>query len=133
MLVDLPGYGYARAPKISVTKWTQLIHLYLKGRANLRRVCVLVDARHGLKNSDRFLMRELDQAAVAYQIVLTKVDKVRNTAKQTRCNIERELLKHPAAFPAAFLTSAQKDIGLSELRAELMSIVPKLGQGMPLG
>ena len=133
MLVDLPGYGYARAPKISVIKWTQLIHLYLKGRANLRRVCVLVDARHGLKDSDRSLMRELDQAAVAYQIVLTKVDKVKNIAQQARCRIERELLRHPAAFPAAFLTSAQKDIGLSELRAELMSIVPKLGQGIPLG
>ena len=133
MLVDLPGYGYARAPKKSVISWTELIHLYLKGRANLRRVCVLVDARHGLKNSDRSLMRELDQAAVVYQIVLTKVDKVGNVAQQTRCEIERELLKHPAAFPAVLLTSSQKNIGLSELRAEIFSILPKVGQGIALG
>ncbi len=77
MLVDLPGYGYARASKTSIRDWTALVRGYLKGRPNLRRVCLLVDARHGFKDSDRAVMAALDEAAVSYQIVLTKIDKTR--------------------------------------------------------
>ena len=133
MLVDLPGYGYARASKASIAEWTELIHLYLKGRANLRRLCVLVDGRHGLKNSDRTLMRELDQAAVVYQIVLTKTDKVKADAQQAlHADIENELKNHPAAMPQVHLTSAQKGTGIEQLRADLADLAD-LAPATPLG
>lgn len=137
MLVDLPGYGYARASKTSVAEWTRLIHLYLKGRVNLRRLCILVDARHGLKDNDRALMAELDQVAVVYQIVLTKADKIKAAAgEKMRIEIERELKKHPAAIPEIHLTSAQKGTGIEGLRADLAALAelaPDLARGGPLG
>ena len=125
MLVDLPGYGYARAPKKSVLQWTQLVQSYLKSRVNLVRVCVLVDARHGLKNSDRLLMNDLDYAAVSYQIVLTKVDKVKDCGKQIKHEIEAEISNHPAVFPTVYLTSSLKGIGITDLRANLAVLAPK--------
>ncbi|HET8728239.1 MAG TPA: ribosome biogenesis GTP-binding protein YihA/YsxC [Alphaproteobacteria bacterium] len=122
-LVDLPGYGYAKVSKTMVAAWTQLLRAYLKGRVTLRRACVLVDARHGAKASDREIMELLDQAAVPYQIVLTKADKVRPDELSRRlAETEAMLQKHPAAFPAVHVTSAQDGIGIEELRAALAAL-----------
>lgn len=123
ILVDLPGYGYARASKTDIARWTQLTRGYLKGRPQLRRVCLLVDARHGLKASDRQVMEELDTAAVSYQIVLTKADKVKPGALQ-RLSEETQaaVAKHPAAHPLCLATSAETGAGLPELRAALAAL-----------
>lgn len=123
MLVDLPGYGYARASKQSVKRWTSLTGDYLRGRAPLRRVCVLVDARHGLKESDRGVLSELDEAAVSYQIVLTKIDKC-STEVLARLQeaIAEELARRPAAHPRICATSALKGLGIAELRALLAAM-----------
>ncbi len=122
-LVDLPGYGYARASKSAVKTWTGLTRDYLKGRANLRRVCVLIDSRHGLKDTDHETMSILDEAAVPYQIVLTKIDKIKPTeAEATRERIAKAIVKHPAAHPAVRATSSEKGTGLAELRAELVTL-----------
>ena len=123
MIADLPGYGYARAPKAQVQKWTFLVQSYLVGRANLRRILVLVDARHGLKDNDRSVMMVLDKAAQPYQVVLTKADKIKPrplTDLQER--IEKEAAKHPAAHPHVMVTSSQKGLGIAELRAELTAL-----------
>ena len=124
MLADLPGYGYARAPKSEVERWTDLVNAYLRGRAPLRRACVLVDARHGLKDSDRTLMAMLDTAAVSYQVVLTKCDKV--AGKEREAVLEKtvqELARHPAAHPRVAATSARLGTGVAELRAALAALV----------
>lgn len=122
MLVDLPGYGYAKASKRDVTAWNRLIHRYLAGRVQLARVCLLIDARHGVKPNDREIMKLLDQAAVSYQVILTKADKLPPKAlAATSAGVEAELRKHPAAFPSVIATSAQTGAGLPELRAELAS------------
>lgn len=123
-LVDLPGYGYARAPKARVAGWTQLIEDYLKGRASLRRVFLLIDARHGLKESDRPTMALMDAAAVSYQAVLTKADKpnkgeLDKVAERTR----GELAKHPAAHPELLVTSAMKGDGLPGLKAAIATLL----------
>ena len=123
MIADLPGYGYARAPKAQVQKWTLLVQSYLVGRANLRRILVLVDARHGLKDNDRSVMMVLDKAAQPYQVVLTKADKIKPrplTDLQER--IEKEAAKHPAAHPHVMVTSSQKGLGIAGLRAELTAL-----------
>ncbi len=118
MLVDLPGYGYAEAPKTKVDAWTDLVKLYLKGRVPLRRVCLLIDSRHGLKANDLEIMAMLDEAAVPYRIVLTKADKVKAAGlAKLIANTETALIKHPAAFPTTIATSAEKGLGLPELRA----------------
>jgi len=122
MLVDLPGYGYAKAPKIEVKRWTTLLRRYLQTRAALRRVCLLIDSRHGIKQIDYPLMLTLDDAGVSYQIVLTKTDKV--GAGQLAPIVERtatELASHPAAHPEIHLTSAVERRGIVELRAMLGS------------
>ncbi len=122
MLVDLPGYGYAEASKADVKRWTGLVRRYLRTRAALRRVCLLVDARHGIKEADGPLMRMLDEAGVSYQIVLTKIDKV-NAGELAR-NAERivtELATHTAAYPEIHLTSAVDRFGIASLRATLGS------------
>lgn len=117
-LVDMPGYGYAKVSKTQIADWTKLIFKYLRGRPNLRCVFVLIDARHGLKDSDAELMEMLDEAAVSYRIVLTKIDKIKD---QQRESVARETLdalkKRAAAFPAVALTSAEKGTGIPELRA----------------
>ncbi|HKF72673.1 MAG TPA: ribosome biogenesis GTP-binding protein YihA/YsxC [Stellaceae bacterium] len=120
MLVDLPGYGYAEAPKHEIARWSELLRIYLKGRASLRRTLLLVDARHGLKPIDDPLMTLLDESAVSFQVVLTKVDKLSPKTLAQRLETTAAALKsHVAAHPAIHATSAQADTGLAELRAEL--------------
>jgi GTP-binding protein len=118
MLVDLPGYGYAAASKSAVTAWTRLVQHYLRGRASLRRVCLLVDARHGIKEPDRPIMQLCDTAGLSYQVVLTKVDKL-GLAERARIadTVSAELAKHSAAHPEIHLTSAEKGLGIAALRA----------------
>ena len=123
VLVDLPGYGYARAAKARVADWTRLVNGYLKGRAGLRRVCLLVDARHGLKDVDRAIMTMLDQAAVVYQVVLTKADKTGAAELAGRIAATAvEIKGRVAAHPATLATSAETGAGLAELRAELAAL-----------
>jgi GTP-binding protein len=119
-LVDMPGYGYAAAPKAKVAAWTGLIHDYLRGRANLARVYVLIDARHGLKDTDAPTLDALGEAAVSHQVVLTKADQV--TAPELAERIaatEAALAKRPAAFPQVLATSARSGAGIPELRAAI--------------
>ena len=119
-LVDMPGYGYAAAPKDKVTEWTRLIHEYLLGRANLARVYVLVDARHGLKDADQPSLEALGKAAVSHQIVLTKADQVKAPELAERiATIETQLAKRPAAFPHVLTTSSRTGTGMAELRAAI--------------
>ena len=130
MLTDLPGYGYARAPKKTVSQWTNLVQYYLRGRVSLRRVCLLTDSRHGLKSSDKEVMKLMDEAAVSYQVVLTKCDKTKpNALDMVVKKIREELLKHGAAHPEVLTTSAAKGTGIPELRAALAT----LAQGYQLG
>jgi len=123
MLVDLPGYGYARAPKHQVAAWTGLIDNYLKGRQVLRRTCLLIDGRHGIKDVDRDVMKVLDKSAVAYQVVLTKCDKVRAADLPALvAETAAELAGHVAAHPEVLPTSAESGAGIAELRAELWTL-----------
>jgi GTP-binding protein len=123
ILVDLPGYGYARASKTDIAQWSALARQYLRGRPELRRVCLLIDARHGTKDSDREIMAELDKAAVSYQAVLTKADKVKPPAlAKVRATLEAELARHPAAHPQIAVTSARAGTGVAELRAALAAL-----------
>lgn len=123
IMVDLPGYGYARETKARVAQWTALIIDYLRGRPELRRVFVLVDSRHGLKDSDRDVMSMLDEVAVSYQVVLTKIDKLKKNELKSRIEeIGTELKKHPASHPVIHATSSEKGTGIAELRAELASL-----------
>lgn len=122
-IVDMPGYGYAEASKTLVKSWTALIHAYLRGRAELKRVMLLIDSRHGLKSSDREIMEMLDKAAVSYQGVLTKADKPKSPElEQVRARTLEELRKHPAAHPDLIITSAREDIGLDGLRQAIASL-----------
>jgi GTP-binding protein len=116
-VVDMPGYGYAAAPKSKVKAWTELIHAYLRGRANLARVYVLIDARHGLKRPDAAVLESLDEAAVSYQIVLTKADQVGGGLAATIAAVGASIARRPAAFPDIIATSAREGIGIAELRA----------------
>lgn len=119
-MVDMPGYGYAKVSKEKVSDWTQLIFSYLRGRPTLRCVFILIDSRHGLKESDFELMKMLDGAAVNYRIVLTKSDKVKTQdLDKVMRNIEGVLAKHPAAYPQVLPTSSEKGYGMPELRAVL--------------
>jgi len=123
-LVDMPGYGYAAAPKAKVAAWTALIHAYLKGRANLKRVYVLVDVRRGLTPADNEVLETLDASAVSYQIVLTKADEVK-PAELAAClaATRAALARHPAAFPEALITSAHGGAGIPELRAAIARLL----------
>jgi GTP-binding protein len=130
MLADLPGYGYARAPKTEIKRWSALARRYLRGRPSLRRVCLLIDARHGAKDSDRMIMAELDQAAVSYQAVVTKADKVKPQALAAVLDaLQRELARHPAAHPHCPVTSARTGQGIAELRAALAALAAPANQG----
>lgn len=123
MLVDLPGYGFAKAPKAAVDAWTRLIRAYLKGRPNLIRINLLIDSRHGIKDVDEDFMSMLDQAAVVYQIVLTKTDKLKaGQLEKLVATTEEKLRPHVAAYPRLFTTSSEKGDGISELRAELATL-----------
>jgi GTP-binding protein len=121
MLVDLPGYGYARAPKREVAAWTRLVGDYLRGRPPLRRLMLLIDARHGLKDSDRELMAMLDGAAVSYQGVLTKIDKA-DDLEAVRAEVAAELAKHVAAHPELLATSAVTGAGIEEMRDAIAAL-----------
>lgn len=120
-LVDMPGYGYAQAPKEQVDQWTKLVFDYLKGRVTLKRVYVLIDARHGIKKNDEEVLSLLDKAAVSYQIVLTKTDKIK-AAGVPRLIEEtlQKIRKRPAAFPGVVATSSEKAEGLDDLRAAIV-------------
>jgi GTP-binding protein len=119
-LVDMPGYGFAAAPKDKVRAWTRVIHEYLRGRTNLARVYVLVDGRHGLKDADTPALNALSEAAVSHQIVLTKADQVKAPELAERiAAIEETLKKRPAAFPNVLPTSSRSDAGIAELRAAI--------------
>lgn len=119
-IVDMPGYGYAQAPKELVEAWTALVFSYLRGRPNLRRVILLIDSRHGIKKNDLETMDLLDKAAVVYQVVLTKSDKIKPT-QLTRliADTQAALLKRVAAHPLIVATSSEKNKGIDELKAEL--------------
>ncbi len=121
-LVDMPGYGFAEAPKDLVRRWKYLVNDYLRGRQVLKRVLVLVDSRHGLKPVDLEVMEMLDKAAVSYQIVLTKADKIKPTqAEAVLAQVGEVARKHPAAFPHLLSTSAEKGFGIAELRAAVIA------------
>lgn len=123
LLVDMPGYGHAEAPKSEIARWNQLIDDYLKGRPTLMRLCLLIDARHGLKPIDEEHMKMLDKRAVPYQIVLTKGDKLGpNALAGMLGETGRRIAKRPAAHPRIVVTSADTGIGIADLRAELAAL-----------
>jgi GTP-binding protein len=123
-LVDMPGYGFAKAPVKVVERWRQLVRTYLRGRAVLKRTLVLIDARHGIKPVDAEMMKMLDEAAVGYRLVLTKADKVKaSELAAVLAATEAEARKHAAAFPVVHATSAEKGMGISELRGAVLSDV----------
>lgn len=122
-IVDLPGYGYARAPKTQISNWTRLTRSFLRGRAGLRRVFLLIDSRHGIKPSDVELMEMLDDTAVTYQLVLTKTDKLKpGELDKVMRRTSRTINKRPAAHPELMVTSAEKRTGMDDLRAEIATL-----------
>jgi GTP-binding protein len=128
VLVDMPGYGYAAAAKTKIKAWNDLIHDFLRGRANLARVYLLIDARHGLKPVDDAVLKTLDKAAVNYQIVLTKADQVKEAELAERvAATEAALAKHPAAFPELVTTSARAGSGIPDLRAAIVRLLAERG------
>lgn len=121
-LVDMPGYGFAKAPIKVVDKWKALVKTYLRGRAVLARTLVLVDARHGLKDVDREMMKMLDEAAVTYRVVLTKADKIKaSELEATAAKVATEAKTHVAAYPEVHVTSSEKGMGIDELRAAVLA------------
>lgn len=127
-LVDMPGYGFAEAPKAKVEAWGQLVKDYLRGRVTLARVFLLIDSRHGIKRVDRDIIELLDAAAVTYQIVLTKADKISMRALDGVLSVTgKELQSHAAAFPHVLVTSAEKSTGFDEVRATIARIVSEHG------
>ncbi len=123
-LVDMPGYGFAKAPKATVEAWTKLVKDYLRGRPTLARVFLLIDARHGIKAVDLEIMALLDESAVSYQVVLTKADKINPFELETvKAATLAALSRHPAAFPVVLTTSSEKGDGIPELRATIARIV----------
>jgi GTP-binding protein len=127
-LVDMPGYGFAKAPKAMVEAWTALVRAYLRGRPTLKRVFLLVDARHGLKPPDLPIMALLDDAAVSYQLVLTKSDKISELAlERTVARLMTDAAAHPAAHPLVHATSATDGCGIDQLRAEIAMLLARAG------
>ena len=122
-IVDLPGYGYAKASKTDIARWTKLTRAFLFGRASLRRVFLLIDSRHGMKDTDLELMGMLDETAVTYQIILTKIDKLKKgELEKVLAKTQKTISKRPAAFPEVICSSSEKKNGLDELRAEIASL-----------
>ena len=116
-IVDMPGYGYAKAPKETVDRWTDLVFDYLRGRTTLKRVFVLIDARHGIKTNDEEVFDLFDRAAISYQLVLTKIDKIKPPAvARLTAETEQRIRRRPAAFPGVIATSSDKALGLDDLR-----------------
>jgi GTP-binding protein len=125
LFVDMPGYGYARASQAEVKGWTRLIRDYFKGRRELKRVFLLIDARHGLKESDRDIMTLMDEAAVSYQAVLTKADKPKALELAAiEAKVGEELAKRPAAYPQLIVTSVRTGTGIPKLRAAIAALAP---------
>lgn len=123
-LVDLPGYGYANAPLPVVEKWQRLLKKYLSGRRSLRRAFVLIDARHGIKSVDEEILSLLDSAAVTFQCVLTKADKIKTHEQEALLQqVRGALSKHPAAYPELILTSSEKGMGVETLRATIAGLI----------
>jgi len=123
-LVDMPGYGFAKAPKEKVDAWTRTIRSYLRGRVNLGRVFVLIDSRHGIKPVDEEILDLLDKAAVSYALVLTKVDQVKpSELPHVIAGVEAKIRRRPAAFPVVFPTSSNTGAGFAELRAAIARLV----------
>jgi len=121
-LVDMPGYGFAEAPKSQVDAWTRLVFDYLRGRTTLKRVYVLIDSRHGIKKNDEDVLNLLDKAAVSYQIILTKSDKIKQRAvDELLANTIQTIRKRAAAFPEVIVTSSEKQIGVKELRQAILT------------
>jgi GTP-binding protein len=128
-LVDMPGYGFAAAAKSKIAAWTSLIHDFLRGRANLARVYLLIDARHGLKDADSDVLKTLDSSAVSYQVVLTKTDQVKASAlKETIATLQAQLKPRPAAFPEIITTSSKSRDGIDELRTAIAQLLNERGQ-----
>lgn len=126
-LVDMPGYGYAEAPKKLVQQWQKLIKVYLLGRPTLERVYVLIDSRHGLKENDIEFMKMLDQTAVSYQIILTKSDKIgKNSLIEVFEKTTKELINHGAAHPTVLMTSSEKNEGIEQVRLEIANLCVRL-------
>ncbi len=124
LLVDLPGYGYAQAPEKLVKQWQKLIMTYLQGRVNLKRVFVLIDSRHGIKKVDEEIMDMLDKAAVTYQIILTKTDKITSSALARVINeTSQKISSRAAAYVRVLTTSSEKNIGIDAVRAEVASLI----------
>ena len=120
-LVDMPGYGFAKAPVKVVERWRRLVRDFLRGRAVLKRTLVLIDSRHGIKPPDEEMMKMLDEAAVGYRLVLTKADKIKaSELAATLAKVEAQARKHVAAFPVIHVTSAEKGMGIAELRAAVL-------------
>ena len=120
-IVDMPGYGFAQAPKTQVDQWTRLVFDYLRGRVTLKRVYLLIDSRHGIKKNDEDVMDLLDKAAVSYQVVLTKIDKIKEAGVPAMlAEAAGKIKKRPAAFPEMLATSSEKNIGIEELRAAML-------------
>lgn len=120
-LVDMPGYGYAKAPKSVVDRWTALVFDYLRGRSTLKRVYVLIDSRHGIKKNDEEVLLLLDKAAVSYQLVLTKGDKIKvPQLEQLKIDTLAQIAKHPAAYPEIIATSSEKGDGIDDLRRAIV-------------
>lgn len=123
-IVDLPGYGYAAAPEKMVQAWTRLIHDYLRGRVELKRVFLLIDSRHGLKDVDIKIMKMLDAAAVSYQIILTKIDKIsKKDCEKVLADTIEKARTHVAAYPEILVTSSEKNIGIEEVRAQFVKVL----------
>jgi GTP-binding protein len=123
-LVDMPGYGFAKAPKDMVRKWRFLVNDYLRGRQALKRTLVLIDSRHGIKDVDREILKMLDDAAVSYRIVLTKADKVKaSELAEVQARTAEEARKRPAAHPELLTTSSEKGMGIAELRAAVLESI----------
>lgn len=123
-IVDLPGYGYAAAPEKMVQAWTRLIHDYLRGRVQLKRVFLLIDSRHGLKDVDIKIMKMLDSSAVSYQIILTKIDKIsKKECEKVLADTIEKSKTHVAAYPEILVTSSEKNIGIEEVRAQFVKVL----------
>ena len=126
-LVDMPGYGYAKASKAEVKAWQSVLKGYLRGRPGLTRAFVLIDSRHGILKTDEEMLDLLDEAAVTYQIVLTKTDKVKPAElAKVQEQVAASVKKHPAAFPQIHATSSEKGLGIPELRAEIAGLLQTL-------
>ncbi|RYC09973.1 ribosome biogenesis GTP-binding protein YihA/YsxC [Ciceribacter ferrooxidans] len=127
-LVDMPGYGYAQAPKEQVDAWTKLVFDYLRGRSTLKRVYVLIDARHGIKKNDDEVLDLLDKAAVSYQIVLTKIDKIKQAGvPRLIAETVEKIRKRPAAYPEVLATSSEKGSGMDDLRSAILNTIGRRG------